>query len=86
VTLTLGTISILLYASVDPQAASDIWVVPTEGARTPWVFLKTGFDERQGQFSRPRERPPVTQPVINTVLDDGASPIALIQNWTPPSK
>ena len=41
----------LLYHSNDPQTASDLWVLPTEGDRRPWVFLKTSFDERQGQFS-----------------------------------
>ena len=41
----------LLYYSVDPQTNRDLWVVPIEGDRTPWVFLKTPFDERQGTFS-----------------------------------
>jgi Tol biopolymer transport system component len=41
----------LLYYSVDPQTAGDFWVLPTEGERKPWVFLKTPFQERNGQFS-----------------------------------
>jgi Tol biopolymer transport system component len=41
----------LLYFSIDPRSAGDLWVLPTEGNRTPWVFLKTGFMERWGQFS-----------------------------------
>ena len=41
----------ILYHSVDPQTARDLWAVPLEGDRKPWVFLKTRFDERQGQFS-----------------------------------
>jgi Tol biopolymer transport system component len=41
----------LLYFSIDPRSAGDLWVLPTEGTRTPWVFLKTGFMERWGQFS-----------------------------------
>jgi Tol biopolymer transport system component len=41
----------LLYRSSDPQTASDIWVLPMEGDRKPFVFLKTNFDERQAQFS-----------------------------------
>jgi Tol biopolymer transport system component len=36
----------LLYHSVDPQTGRDLWVLPTEGDRKPWVFLKTGFEER----------------------------------------
>ena len=41
----------LLYYSLDPQTNADLWVVPLEGNRTPWVFLKTPFDERHGTFS-----------------------------------
>ena len=41
----------LLYHSIDPQTARDLWVLPLEGDRKPWVFLKTSFDERYGQFS-----------------------------------
>ena len=41
----------LLYFSVDPQTSSDLWVLPLEGDRTPGMFLKTPFDERDGTFS-----------------------------------
>jgi Tol biopolymer transport system component len=41
----------LLCHSVDPQANSDLWVLPLEGDRTPGVFLQTPFDERYGTFS-----------------------------------
>ena len=41
----------LVYSSVDPQTNVDLWVLPLEGDRTPWVFLKTPFEERQGTFS-----------------------------------
>jgi serine/threonine protein kinase len=41
----------LLFFSVDPQNARDIWVAPLEGDRTPWVFLQTRFDERWAHFS-----------------------------------
>ena len=41
----------LLYLSVDPRTASDLWVVPTTGDHTPSVFLKTPFNERFGSFS-----------------------------------
>src|SRR6202022_2698100 len=42
----------ILYYSIDPQTAQDLWVVPmVEGDRKPCVFLKTNFDERNGQFS-----------------------------------
>ena len=41
----------LLYHSIDPQTLYDIWVLPMEGDRKPFVFLKTNFDERRAQFS-----------------------------------
>ena len=41
----------LLYQSSDPQGSLDIWVLPMEGDRKPFPFLKTNFDERRGQFS-----------------------------------
>jgi eukaryotic-like serine/threonine-protein kinase len=41
----------LLYQSSDPQTAQDLWVLPLEGNRKPWVFLKTNFAELEGQFS-----------------------------------
>jgi eukaryotic-like serine/threonine-protein kinase len=28
-----------------------MWVLPLDGDRKPWVFLKTNFAERRGQFS-----------------------------------
>jgi Tol biopolymer transport system component len=41
----------VLYINRDPQTDYDIWVLPMEGDRTPWVWLKTMFDERRAQFS-----------------------------------
>jgi Tol biopolymer transport system component len=41
----------LLYHSIDPQTGYDIWVLPMEGDRKPFVFLKTNFDEKRGKFS-----------------------------------
>jgi serine/threonine protein kinase len=41
----------LLYQSFDPQTDWDLWVLPMEGDRKPWPFLKTNFAEGSGQFS-----------------------------------
>ena len=41
----------LLYTSADPSTSGDLWVVPMTGDRTPWVFLKTPFNEAWGAFS-----------------------------------
>jgi hypothetical protein len=43
----------LLYTSVDPQTPQslDIWVLPMEGDRKPYPWLKTAFDERRAALS-----------------------------------
>ncbi len=41
----------LLYQSSDPQTGFDLWVRPMAGDQTPWIVLKTPFDERTGRFS-----------------------------------
>jgi Tol biopolymer transport system component len=42
----------LLYRSLDPKTGYDIWALPLDGDRTPFPFVRTDFDERDGQFSR----------------------------------
>jgi Tol biopolymer transport system component len=39
------------YISLDPQSAYDIWILPMEGDRKPFVFLKTNFVDGTPQFS-----------------------------------
>jgi Tol biopolymer transport system component len=39
------------YLSLDPQTSYDLWVLPMEGERKPFVFLKTNFAEGLPQFS-----------------------------------
>ena len=40
----------LLYAQLSIRnGIRDIWVLPMEGDRKPFVFLKTGFDQRRGK-------------------------------------
>jgi eukaryotic-like serine/threonine-protein kinase len=41
----------LLYLAIDPQTSFDIWVLPMEGERKPYVFVKTLFVEGAAQFS-----------------------------------
>jgi Tol biopolymer transport system component len=42
---------LLLYSELDPSSGSDIWVLPLEGDRKPWAFLKTPYSEGYGVFS-----------------------------------
>jgi Tol biopolymer transport system component len=41
----------LLYRGNDPRTGFDLWVLPMSGEKKPFPFLKTPFEEREGQFS-----------------------------------
>jgi Tol biopolymer transport system component len=41
----------LVYTEVDPKTGNDIWVLPLEGDRKPFPFLKTEFNEGGGVLS-----------------------------------
>src|SRR5207249_2156877 len=41
----------LLFRTVDPRTGYDLWVLPVSGDKKPFPFLKTPFEEREGQFS-----------------------------------
>jgi dipeptidyl aminopeptidase/acylaminoacyl peptidase len=41
----------LLFGHNDPMTTFDIWVLPLDGDRKPFAFLRTNFQERSGQFS-----------------------------------
>jgi Tol biopolymer transport system component len=41
----------LLYFSLDPKTKADLWILPLEGDKKPFPFLRTDFDERYGRFS-----------------------------------
>ncbi len=41
----------LLFHSTDPQSNTDLWVMPTDHSRAPWVIVKTTFREAWGVFS-----------------------------------
>ena len=41
----------LLYSVGDPKTKNDLWILPLQGDRKPVPYLKTEFNEAQGQFS-----------------------------------
>jgi serine/threonine protein kinase len=41
----------LLFRSLDPKTGWDLWTLPLFGDKKPFPFLKTPFEERDGQFS-----------------------------------
>jgi len=41
----------LLYTDNDPKTRQDLWVLPFEGDRKPFPFLRTEFGEATGSFS-----------------------------------
>ena len=41
----------IVYAVADPETSWDLWMLPLDGDRKPFVFVKTKFDERRASFS-----------------------------------
>ncbi len=41
----------LMYVTFNPVTNADLWVLPMQGDRTPYVFLRTPFRETNGIFS-----------------------------------
>jgi len=41
----------LLYTAVDPKTKGDLWVLPLDGDKKPFPFLRTEFNEQNGRFS-----------------------------------
>jgi len=41
----------LMYSEASPETQGDLWIVPTAGDRKPVPYLKTPFNEIDGQFS-----------------------------------
>ncbi|HEY6434826.1 MAG TPA: LpqB family beta-propeller domain-containing protein [Acetobacteraceae bacterium] len=41
----------LLYFSLDPGSAADLWVLPMTGTRKPFAFLQSSFNKVWGQYS-----------------------------------
>jgi Tol biopolymer transport system component len=41
----------LLFTNADPKMKSDLWFLPLEGDRKPLPFVRTEFNEAEGQFS-----------------------------------
>jgi serine/threonine protein kinase len=42
---------VMYQSSGDPKTGQDLWVLPLEGERKPIPFVKTSFNEVNGQFS-----------------------------------
>jgi Tol biopolymer transport system component/predicted Ser/Thr protein kinase len=43
--------TLIAYEATDPVTASDVWVLPMTGDRTPTAFVKTRFNETAPRFS-----------------------------------
>ena len=41
----------ILYSSQNPKTAFDIWALPLDGDRKPFVVVQTGFQENNARFS-----------------------------------
>ncbi|MEP7338054.1 MAG: hypothetical protein ABI977_09955, partial [Acidobacteriota bacterium] len=40
-----------LYWESPPQTNQDLWILPMEGERKPWLWLNTPFNESEGRFA-----------------------------------
>ena len=41
----------LLYEELDPSSAADLWVLPLNGERKPFPYIKTNYMETSARFS-----------------------------------
>lgn len=41
----------ILYASISPDTAWNLWVLPLQGDRKPFAIVQTRYDESEGRFS-----------------------------------
>jgi Tol biopolymer transport system component len=41
----------IVYGEVDPKTQEDLWILPVDGDRKPFPFLRTEFNETQGRLS-----------------------------------
>ena len=42
---------LIVYEQVDPQTQEDLWILPLDGERKPFPFVRTAFNEIQGRLS-----------------------------------
>jgi serine/threonine protein kinase/Tol biopolymer transport system component len=42
---------LIVYGEVDAKTQEDLWILPLDGGRKPFPFLRTEFNERQGRLS-----------------------------------
>jgi Tol biopolymer transport system component len=68
----------LLYLAVNRQTRNDLWVLPLDGDRKPFPFLRTEFDETQGRFS-PDAR------WIAYMSNESGRPEVYVRPFSPPS-
>lgn len=55
----------ILYSSRNSNTARDLWALPLDGDRKPFVVVKTSFDEYLGRFCHAISRPRVQHADLN---------------------
>jgi Tol biopolymer transport system component len=66
---------LIVYGELDPKTQEDLWVLPLDGDRKPFPFLRTEFNEIQGRLS------PDSQWVAYT-SDESGAPEVYVQGFT----
>jgi Tol biopolymer transport system component len=68
----------LAYYRTDPKTQLDLWILPLFGDRKPFTFVRSEFNESQGQFSPDGKW-------LAYVSDEGGSPQIYVQSFPTPS-
>jgi eukaryotic-like serine/threonine-protein kinase len=69
----------LLFQSIDPKTREDLWILPLEGDRKPFLFLGTNAREQAAQFS------PDQRWIAYSALSSG-NPDVFVRPFTPDSR
>ena len=65
---------LIVYGELDPKTQEDLWILPLDGDRRPFPFLRTEFNEIQGRLS------PDSQWVAYT-SDESGAPEVYVQGF-----
>ena len=69
----------LLFQSIDPKTREDLWILPLEGDRKPFLFLGTNAREQFAQFS------PAQRWIAYSAVS-AANPEVFVRPFTPNSR
>src|SRR5262245_25987785 len=66
----------IIFGEVNPKTINDLWILPIDGERKPYPYLRTPFTEREARFSPDAKW-------IAYVSDQSARPEIYAQSFPP---